>query len=140
MQVVPKKEENIRGEISRSWLRGFSIHSARSRIYLNVLSVLQEQKLRFRKKQEHTLFKDLRGNKQFFVQRERQNDNCWKKSARIPPRSEFVELNSIEGWVRHWGDPTPKGNSEWEMKQHRYMPTYLKLVPPQQEQEQLPQF
>ncbi len=59
-------------------------------------------------KQEQTLFKDLRRNKQYFVQRKQQNDNCWKTSVRIPPRCEFVETKSIEGWVRHWGDPTPK--------------------------------
>ena len=32
-----------------------------------------------------------------------------KKSARIPPRSEFVEPKSKEGWVGETlGDPTPK--------------------------------
>ena len=91
-------------------------------------------------KQEQTLFKDLRRNKQYFVQRKQQNDNCWKTSVRIPPRCEFVETKSIEGWVRHWGDPTPKEivSGRWnsiEVCQH-----ISNCSPPQQEQEQLPQF
>ena len=58
-------------------------------------------------KQEQTLSKDLRRKRQFFVQWEQKNDNCWKKSERIPPQIEFVETNSI---ARELGEIPPQRN------------------------------
>ena len=90
--------------------------------------LVSDSQSKFSIKQEHTLFKDMRSRQ-----------DLQKKPSWIPFRSKFMKPNSEVKKNPEFWDPTPKCIEAEDSKRLRSS-YFVKLVPPQQEQEQLSQF